>query len=51
MGAREVPYGFCLVSRLKRREEQQKQQQEEEEEKGYLMVMADPSNLGHGKNN
>ena len=26
------------------------QEQEEQQEKGCLMVMADPSDLGHGKN-
>ena len=34
---------FRLVSPLKIQEQQQ------EEEKGCLMVMADPSDLGHGK--
>ena len=36
---------FRLVSPLKIQE-----QQEQEEEKGWLMVMADPSDHGHGKN-
>ena len=29
---------------------QQEQEQEQEQEIGCLMVMADPSDLGHGKN-
>ena len=36
---------FRLVSPL----EIQEEEQEEEEQKGCLMVMADPSDLGHGK--
>ena len=31
--------------------QQQQEEEEEEEEKGYLKVMADPSDLGHGKKN
>ena len=38
---------FRLVSPLKIPEEEE---EEEEEEKGCLMVMADPSDHGHGKN-
>ena len=37
---------FRLVSPLKIQEQQE---QEEEQEKGWLMVMADPSDHGHGK--
>ena len=36
---------FRLVSPLKIQEQEQ-----EEQERGCLMVMADPSDLGHGKN-
>ena len=38
---------FCLVSLLEIQQQQEKQEQEQE--KGRLMVMADPSDLGHGK--
>ena len=38
---------FRLVSPLEIQEEEQ--QEEQEEQKGCLMVMADPSDHGHGK--
>jgi len=39
---------FRLVSPLEIQQEQQQEQQQDE--KGCLMVMADPSDHGHGKN-
>ena len=39
---------FAVRHRLKHQEEEQ--EKEEEEEVRCLMVLADPSDLGHGKN-
>ena len=40
---------FRLVSPLEIQEQEEEEEEEKEEEKGCLMVMADPSDHGHGK--
>ena len=41
---------FRLVSPLEIQEEEEQQEQQQEQQKGCLMVMADPSDHGRGKN-
>ena len=41
--------GSLFTPRVTLEIQQEEQQQQQQEEKGYLKVMADPSDLGHGK--
>ena len=45
------PYNSHFIGGSESVKKIQEEEQEEEQQKGCLMVMADPSDLGHGKNN